>query len=158
VTRACIGDSLRESPADLATGLYQRQTNAREPEGAQALRACSAGIATTDADGRAQTPSLRAGRYRAPSDAKIDNKRVVWNQPVDENGAGATLTLDQRNSMPVERSARASGLPRAATRRNTPARRLRSPDHSCRRSGFAGAGAATLANRTNIREIRAPRG
>jgi len=71
-------------------------------KGAQALQAYSVGIATTDANGHAQTPPLPAGRYWVLSDAKIDNRRMLWNQPVDVKGADTMLTLDQRNSMPVE--------------------------------------------------------
>src|SRR5450432_1392390 len=70
--------------------------------GAQALNAFSVGIATTDANGHAQTPPLPAGRYWVLSDAKVDNKRLMWNQPVDVKGADASLTLDPRNAMPVD--------------------------------------------------------
>src|SRR5437773_1127456 len=70
--------------------------------GAQALQVYSVGLATTDANGRAQTPPLPAGRYWVLSDAKVDNKRLMWNQPVDVNGADASLTLDRRNAMPVD--------------------------------------------------------
>jgi hypothetical protein len=70
--------------------------------GAQALNAYSVGIATTDANGRAQTPPLPSGRYWVLSDAKVDNKRLMWNQPVDVKGADASLTLDRRNAMPVD--------------------------------------------------------
>ena len=70
--------------------------------GAQALKPYSVGIATTDANGHAQTPPLPAGRYWVLSDAKVDNKRLMWNQPVDVKGADASLTLDRRNAMPVD--------------------------------------------------------
>jgi hypothetical protein len=70
--------------------------------GAQALNAYSVGIATTDANGHAQTPPLPAGRYWILSDAKIDNRRLMWNQPVDVKGTDASLTLDPRNAMPVD--------------------------------------------------------
>ncbi len=70
--------------------------------GAQALNAYSVGIATTDAHGRAQTPPLPAGRYWVLSDAKVDNKRLMWNQPVDVKGADASLALDRRNAIPVD--------------------------------------------------------
>jgi hypothetical protein len=43
----------------------------------------------------------RTGRYWVLSDAKIDNKHMMWNQPVDLKGADASVTLDGRNAMPV---------------------------------------------------------
>ena len=70
--------------------------------GMQALQPYSVGIATADATGHAQTPPLSAGRYWVLSDAKIDNKHVVWNQPVDVKGADAAVTLDRRNVMSVD--------------------------------------------------------
>ncbi len=70
--------------------------------GVQALNLYSVGFATTDANGHAQTPPLPAGRYWVLSDAKVDNKRLMWNQPVDVKGADASLTLDRRNAMPVD--------------------------------------------------------
>ena len=59
-------------------------------------------MATTDANGRAKTPPLPAGRYWVLSDAKVDNKRLMWNQAVDVKGSDTPVTLDQRNAMPVE--------------------------------------------------------
>jgi hypothetical protein len=45
---------------------------------------------------------LPAGRYWVLSDAKVDNKRLMWNEPVDIRSGEASLTLDQRNPMPVD--------------------------------------------------------
>ena len=70
--------------------------------GMQALQGHSVGIATTDATGHVQTPPLAAGRYWVLSDAKVDNKHLMWNQPVDVKGTDANLTLDKRNAMPVD--------------------------------------------------------
>jgi hypothetical protein len=70
--------------------------------GMQALQPYSVGIATADAVGHAQTPALPAGRYWVLSDAKIDNKHLMWLQPVDVKGAEASVTLDKRNAMPVD--------------------------------------------------------
>ncbi len=71
-------------------------------KGMQALQPYSVGIATADATGHAQTPPLAAGRYWVVSDAKIDNKHVMWLQPVDVKGAEAAVTLDKRNVMRVD--------------------------------------------------------
>ena len=47
-------------------------------------------------------PSLPPGRYWVLSDAKVANKHVMWNQPVDVKSSVKSLTLDERNSMPVD--------------------------------------------------------
>jgi hypothetical protein len=71
-------------------------------KGANALKAYSVGLATTDATGHALTPPLPPGRYWVLADAKVANKRVVWNTPVDVKGGDKSLTLDARNAMPVD--------------------------------------------------------
>lgn len=71
-------------------------------QGVVALKAYAVGIATTDATGHAHTPPLPTGRYWVLSYANIDNKHMMWNQPVDVKGAAASVTLDRRNAMPVE--------------------------------------------------------
>jgi hypothetical protein len=89
----------------IAAANWIRACQSRMPacqQGALAIKPYSVGIATTDASGHAQTPPLPAGRYWVLSDAKVDNRRVMWNAPVDLKAGSATLTLDQRNSMPVD--------------------------------------------------------
>ena len=71
-------------------------------KGARALQAVTVGIATTDADGRAQTPPLPAGRYWVLSDAMVGNKRLMWHELVDLKTGNQSLTLDQRNALPVD--------------------------------------------------------
>ncbi len=70
--------------------------------GMQALQPYSVGFATLDANGQARSPHLPAGRYWVLSDAKVENKHVMWHQPVDVKGAAASLTLDQSNVMAVD--------------------------------------------------------
>lgn len=70
--------------------------------GMQALQPYSVGFAMADATGHAKTPPLAAGRYWVLSDAKVDNKHLMWMQPVDVKGADASLTFDKRNAMPVD--------------------------------------------------------
>jgi hypothetical protein len=36
------------------------------------------------------------------SDAKVGNKHLMWNQPVDVRSGEKLVTLDERNAMPVE--------------------------------------------------------
>jgi len=45
---------------------------------------------------------LPAGRYWVLSDAKIGNKRLMWHELVDLRSGDRSLTLDQRNAMPVD--------------------------------------------------------
>ena len=56
----------------------------------------------TDADGHAQSQPLPAGRYWVFGDGKVDNRAMLWNQPVDVKAGPATVTLDQRNASPVD--------------------------------------------------------
>jgi hypothetical protein len=77
----------------------------RAPEcekGAQALRPRIVDVATTDANGRAQTQVLPAGRYWVLSDAMVGNKRLMWHELVDLKSGSQPVTLDQRNAMPVD--------------------------------------------------------
>jgi len=41
-------------------------------------------------------------RYWVLSDAKVDNKRVMWNEPVDVRGGEKSVTLDERNAKPID--------------------------------------------------------
>jgi hypothetical protein len=44
---------------------------------------------------------LAADRHWVLSDATVDNKRLMRNQPVDVKGSDVSLMLDARNAMPV---------------------------------------------------------
>ena len=102
---ALIKGGLTSTPDGSVLQNWMRACQRRDQacaKGAQALNAHSVGIATTDATGHAKTPPLPAGRYWVLSDAKVDNKRLMWNQPVDVKGTEASLTLDPRNAMPVD--------------------------------------------------------
>ena len=70
--------------------------------GMQALQPHSVGFLATDANGQARTPPLPPGRYWVLCDAKVDNKRVAWDQPVDVKAAGASLTFDRSNVIAVD--------------------------------------------------------
>jgi hypothetical protein len=71
-------------------------------QGGLALKPYLLGIATTDASGHAQSPPLPPGRYWVFGDGRIDNRPMLWNQPVDVKGGGASLTLDQHNATPLD--------------------------------------------------------
>jgi hypothetical protein len=102
---ALIKGGLQSTPYGSVLQNWIRACQSRAPEcqqGALALKAYSIGIATTDENGHAQTPPLPAGRYWVLSDAKVDNRRVMWNVPIDLKAGPAALTLDQRNATPVD--------------------------------------------------------
>ena len=102
---ALIKGGLTSTPDGTVLQHWMRACQKRDQAcatGAQALKPYSVGIATTDAKGHAQTPPLPAGRYWVLSDAKVDNKRLMWNQPVDVKGTEVSLTLDRRNATPVD--------------------------------------------------------
>ena len=69
--------------------------------GMQALQPYSVGFAAADAQGHIRTPQLPAGRYWIVSDAKLDNKHMMWLQPIDLKASEAELTLDGRNVVSV---------------------------------------------------------
>lgn len=56
-------------------------------KGANALKPYSVGIATSDASGHAKTPPLTAGRYWVLSEANVDNKHLMWSEPVEVRAA-----------------------------------------------------------------------
>jgi hypothetical protein len=102
---ALIRAGLTSTPYGTVLQNWMRACDKRDQAcftGMQALQPYSVGIATADASGHAQTPPLAAGRYWILSDAKVDNKHLMWNQPVDVKGADANLTLDKRNAMAVD--------------------------------------------------------
>ena len=71
-------------------------------KGIRALQVFSVGYVTTDANGHAQTPTLPAGRYWVLSDTKVGNKQLMWHELVDVRSGTQSVTLDQRNALPVE--------------------------------------------------------
>jgi hypothetical protein len=102
---ALINAGLTSTPYGSVLQNWMRACQKRDQvcaTGMRALQPHSVGFATTDANGHAQTPPLPAGRYWVLSDAKVENKHLMWDQPVDVKGADASLTLDGKNAMPVD--------------------------------------------------------
>ena len=102
---ALMKGGLQSTPNGTVLQNWIRACQSRTPacqQGALALKPYSVGVATTDASGHAQTPPLPAGRYWVLSDAKVDNRRMMWNEPVDVKAGSTSLTLDQRNAKPVD--------------------------------------------------------
>ena len=102
---ALIKGGLKSTPYASVLQNWMRACAERTPDcekGARALNAYSVGYIKTDANGHAQTPTLPVGRYWVLSDAKVGSKRLMWHELVDLKAGNQSLTLDQRNAMPVE--------------------------------------------------------
>jgi hypothetical protein len=103
--QALIAAGLPDNAYGSALQNWIRACQARAPacqQGGLALKPYMLGIATTDANGHAQSPPLPAGRYWVFGDGRINNKAMYWNQPVDVRGSPAALTLDEHNATPVD--------------------------------------------------------
>jgi len=101
---ALIHGGLKSTPYASVSQNWVRACLAKAPDcekGARALQPYTVGVATTDANGRAQTPALPAGRYWVFGDAKVGDKRLMWHELVDLKG-DRSVTLDLRNALPVE--------------------------------------------------------
>ncbi len=102
---ALIKGGLKSTPDGSVLQNWVRACAQQAPDcekGARALQPYSVGMATTDANGHAQTPRLPAGRYWVLADAKVGDKRVMWNEPVDLKAGDRSITLDRRNALPVD--------------------------------------------------------
>jgi hypothetical protein len=102
---ALIEGGLQSTPDGTVLQNWVRACRSRLPacrQGAKALKIYTIGIATTDATGHAQSPPLPAARYWIFCDGKVGTRHMMWNQPVDLKGGPASLTLDERNAMPVD--------------------------------------------------------
>jgi hypothetical protein len=71
-------------------------------QGLQALMVDAAGATRTDASGRGQTQPLPAGHYYVFGAARVANRPMIWNLPVDLKAGTNSITLDQHNLTPVE--------------------------------------------------------
>jgi hypothetical protein len=102
---ALIKGGLKSTPYASVLQNWMRACAERTPDcekGARALNAYSVGYIKTDANGNALTPILPVGRYWVLSDAKVGNQRLMWHELVDLKSNSQSVTLDQRNAMPVE--------------------------------------------------------
>jgi hypothetical protein len=100
-----IKGGIKSTPYGSVLQNWLRACVQRTPDcekGGQALRPRIVEIATTDANGRAQTQSLPAGRYWVLSDAMVGGKRMMWHELVQVRSGEQLLTLDQRNAKPVD--------------------------------------------------------
>ncbi len=102
---ALIKGGLKSTPNASVLQNWMRACAERTPDcqkGVLALNAYSVGYIKTDANGHALTPPLPAGRYWVLSDTKIGDKKVMWHELVDVRAGTQSVTLDQRNALPVE--------------------------------------------------------
>lgn len=100
-----IKGGIKSTPYGSVLQNWLRACVQRTPDcekGSAALRPRIVEIATTDANGRAQTQSLPAGRYWVLSDAMVGGKRMMWHELVQVRSGEQLLTLDQRNAKPVD--------------------------------------------------------
>ena len=102
---ALIKGGLKSTPYASVLQNWMRACREKTPDcekGALALKAYSVGYIRTDANGNALTPTLPIGRYWVLSDAKVGGKQWIWHELVDLKTGSQSVTLDQRNAMPVE--------------------------------------------------------
>lgn len=101
---ALIHGGLKSTPYASVSQNWVRACLAKAPDcekGARALQPYIVGSVTTDASGFAPPAALPAGRYWVFGDAKVGDKRLMWQELVDMKG-DRSVTLDLRNAMPVE--------------------------------------------------------
>ena len=70
-------------------------------QGAKALMAASVGIAKTDPSGRARIPPVAPGTYYLFGTAESSAKPIIWDVKIDLKPGDNTITLDQRNAVPI---------------------------------------------------------
>jgi hypothetical protein len=101
---ALIRGGLKSTPYASVAQNWVQACLAKAPEcekGARALQPYIVGSVTTDANGHAQPATLPAGRYWIFGDAKVGDKRLMWQEIVDLKG-DRSVTLDLLNARPVE--------------------------------------------------------
>lgn len=101
---ALIRGGLKSTPYASVAQNWVQACLSKAPEcekGARALQPYIVGSVTTDANGHAQPATLPAGRYWIFGDAKVGDKRLMWQEIVDLKG-DRSVTLDLRNAKPVE--------------------------------------------------------
>lgn len=102
---ALIEGGLKSTPYASVLQNWMRACRSRAPEcqqGALALKTYSIGVATTDASGHTQSASLPVGRYWVLGDARIGNRQMMWHELVDLKAGPTSVTLSERNAMPVD--------------------------------------------------------
>ena len=79
-----------------------RQMTPECQKGLAAIEAKTAGSARTDATGRARTGALPPGRYYVFATLVVEDKPMVWQEPIDLHPGSNSLALDLNNAYPVE--------------------------------------------------------
>jgi hypothetical protein len=79
-----------------------RQKTPECQKGLAAIEAKTAGSARTDATGRARTGALPPGRYYVFATLVVEDKPMVWQEPIDLHPGSNSLALDLNNAYPVE--------------------------------------------------------
>jgi hypothetical protein len=71
-------------------------------QGLKALQASSVGLVKTDAAGHARTSTLKPGRYYVFGAVTFNQRRMVWQVPIDLRAGSNALALGLDNAYPVD--------------------------------------------------------
>lgn len=71
-------------------------------KGMNAIRASAVSVVKTDAAGHARTAALPAGRYYVFGALVVNQRPMVWQQPIDLRSGSNALALDVANAYPVD--------------------------------------------------------
>ena len=68
----------------------------------KAMTVSALGFVTTDANGHAQTPVMKPGRYYLVGVAPYQGRHLFWHHAIDMRNAPAAVTLDQTNASMIQ--------------------------------------------------------
>jgi hypothetical protein len=68
----------------------------------KAMTVSALGFITTDANGHAQTPAMKPGRYYLVGVAPYQGRHLFWHRAIDMRSGPATVTLDQTNASMIQ--------------------------------------------------------
>lgn len=95
---------LQPSAGESAIKLWQKACESRQPlcqQGFARLLAVGVGRVKLDAKGKAQFPALPAGTYYLVGSGVYDDRQVLWDLRIDIKPGANSVTLDQRNAVPI---------------------------------------------------------
>jgi len=102
---ALIDGGFRQAPGASMMHSFMvacQQHTADCQKGLNSINAKTVSAIRTDAAGHAHTPAIPAGRYYVFGTLMVDNKPMVWQEPIDLRAGGNMLTLDLKNAYPVD--------------------------------------------------------
>jgi hypothetical protein len=66
-----------------------------------AIKASAASAVRADASGSGTFPGVQPGTYYPMISSRYNNQNLVWGQPVQLKDGPNSMTLDQRNAVPL---------------------------------------------------------